>query len=336
MGMPLAVLFIASSSVFLLQAAIAQEDDFTVPQYVQRKELVNRTSALLNDKNWDELEKIAAELRTKKLRFPSGRWKLETFYRGLADPKEHAGPRDWNSFFAGVQEWKTAKPDSVTPLIVLGEGYRYYGWGARGGGYANKVTDDGWRLFKERLAKAREYLEAAEKMPTKDPEAYCRLLEVALSQGWSRADCEVLFHKAVQIEPAYHDTYLTMAFFLLPRWGGKPGDAERFAEEAAELCKEEGNAMYARIAWYLSAFVGIDQFFEKSSFSWPRMREGFQQLQKLYPKSLRNMTAFCMFACVAQDGATARELFSRMGDKWDQEVWCVYQKNYLQCKELSE
>ena len=334
MGAQLAVLLIVSCSIFL-QAALAQEDDFTIPQSKQREELVNQMCTLFQDKNWDELEKAAAELRTKKLRFPSGRWKLEAFYKGLSNPEKLAAPRDWNSLFAGLQEWKATKPDSITPLILLGEGYISYGWEARGSGYANTVTKDGCRLFEDRIAKARKYLEAAEKMPTKDPETYWALLTIARAQGWPRSDCEALFRKAIQIEPNYHNTYFNMAVYLLPRWYGKPGDAERFAEQSVELCPEEGNAMYARIAWSLAYYVKINRFFEEYSFSWPRMRQGFQELQKLYPKSLRNLTAFCLFACIAQDCDTARELFGQMKGKCDKDVW-IYQDYYRQCKKWAE
>lgn len=330
------VLFIISCSIFFAQPAVAQDDDYTIPEGKQREELQNRVRGLLKDRNWDELEKIVQELRTKKLRFPGGIWKLDLFYDGLAEPKKHTVPRDWDIFFTKLQEWKAAKPDSVTPLIALGRGYISYAWDARGGGYASTVTEEGWRLFRERLAKAREYLlETAMKMPDKDPEAYNALLTIARGQGWSRPDAAAWFHRAVLIGSDYHGTYFAMAVYLLPRWNGKPGDAERFVEEAAELCKEEGNAMYARIAWHLSTYVGINQFFEEYTFTWPRMKEGFQKLQKLYPKSRRNQTAFCMFAYLAQDYDTARELFAEIGDQWDQEVWRL-KDGYLRCKELAE
>ena len=335
MGASLVVMLIMSCSIVFSQSTIAQEDDFTIPQSKQQDELVNRMCALFEDKNWDELEKIAEELRIKKLRFPSGRWKLEAFYKGLSNPEKVVGSHDWNSLITGLQEWKAAKPASITPVILLGEAYISYGWEARGSGYANTVTKDGLRLFKDRIAKARQYLEAAEKMPTNDPETYCALLTIARAQGWSRSDCEALFREAIQIEPNYHNTYFTMAAYLLPRWYGKSGDVERFAEQSIELCPEEGNAIYARIAWNLAYYVRINRFFDEYSFSWPRMRQGFQELQKLYPKSLRNLTAFCLFACIAQDCDTARELFGQMKGKCDKDVW-INQDYYRKCKEWAE
>ena len=60
---------------------------------------------------------------------------------------------------------------------------------------------------------------------------------VALGQGWRRNEYDALYKKAVEGEATYYEFYFRKAYYLLPRWYGKPGEWERFAEEAAKEAK---------------------------------------------------------------------------------------------------
>src|SRR5262249_52980489 len=52
-------------------------------------------------------------------------------------------------------------PDSSVALTFKGKYHITWAWEARGGGWANTVTQDGWKLMRERLAVAQEALEKA-------------------------------------------------------------------------------------------------------------------------------------------------------------------------------
>ena len=55
------------------------------------------------------------------------------------------------------------------PLLLLlkGQSYVQMAWLARGGGYADTVTRDGWKLFQERLATAENALTNAWRLDSK-------------------------------------------------------------------------------------------------------------------------------------------------------------------------
>lgn len=330
----LCILYFLCSSVATL-AATTQEDDFTVSESRQREQVSQEFKTLFRNKNWDQLEKRALEYRTQKLRFPSGRWKLELFYSAVESlPEGGSAPKNWSGYFATLEEWKAAKPQSVTPLIVLGSSYINYAWEARGTDYAKNVTKEGWRLFRERLVKARTLLEAADKMDVKDPQTYRELLIVAMAQGWPQSEYEDVFRKAIQAEPSYHPIYFEKATYLMPRWHGKPGDLERFAEQAVNLCPE-GEAIYARIAFTQSQEIDQDRLFQEYHFSWPRIRQGFQAMQKQYPKSRWNLNTYCLMASIAGDQETARQLFEQIGENWTERIWSN-EGRYLHWKHWAE
>jgi hypothetical protein len=79
--------------------------------------------------------------------------------------------------------------------VAFGSAYVFFGWKARGTGTAGKVTADGWKVFNDRLQQAREILEEAETLPTKDPQLYTSLQWVAMAQGWSRSQVDVLLEQ---------------------------------------------------------------------------------------------------------------------------------------------
>ena len=79
-----------------------------------------------------------------------------------------------------------ATPSRSLRRVALAEAYVNYGWEARGYGYGDTVSKDGWSLFDKRAKRAKEILERASKLPTKCPEWYVAMQGVALAQNWSK------------------------------------------------------------------------------------------------------------------------------------------------------
>src|SRR2546421_674195 len=255
---------------------------------------------LLWHEQFDELEQLTGELRKEKLGFYNGYSKLSTVYGYLDGPGRSAEDRVWQDFLGKLQSWAQARPESATPLIALGDAYIAYAWKARGGGFADTVTEKGWRLFGERLQSARKNLEAAEKMPGKDAEVYRALIVVAMAQGWPRNQMEAVFRKGIEFEPNYQQLYETKAYYLLPRWSGEPGEWETFATEAADTRgEEEGDILYMAIARSQAWSEGA-QFFRNTRISYERMKRGFEASLRRYPDSVWEMNSYCYFACIAR------------------------------------
>jgi hypothetical protein len=128
-----------------------------------------------------------------------------------------------------------------------------YAWHARGSDWANKVKEEAWVLFGERLASARAILEQSKSMKP-CPGWWTVRLRVARGQGEEPADFESLFREAKNAEPKYvfHDQ--ARAVYLLPRWHGEPGEWEAAAEKEIENSDGLGHEGYARVIWHLADY----------------------------------------------------------------------------------
>lgn len=308
----------------LQNAAISTSDDVDADSQPAR---AFRTTVrhLFNEEKFDQLDEIANTVRTEKSRFLGGAWKLRVYYSVLREPGSMtATDAVWNAHFERLQRWIAQKPDSITPRVALADSYLRFAWKARGNGYANTVTSDGWRLFKERVQQAQQTLNAAESLPTKDPHWYRSMQTVALAQGWDRDRAEDLLQKAIALEPGYFYVYEAHSNFLLPKWYGKPGEAEAFAQSVADrIGGPEGDFVYFEMAANLNCCRGKPQM---PNISWDRVKQGFAALQQLYGSTNFEKNVMVFMAVHQGDRELAQQLFESIGDNWDENVWHTKEK----------
>ncbi len=270
-----------------------------------------------------QLETTASRIRAGKERFPGGAWKLNALYIGLGQPSsgDAADENAWQAHLGKLRKWAAQAPDSVTARVGLGEALTNYAWSARGQGYAQTVSAEGWRLFHARMTQAEQALDDASKPGARCPHWYVSKLRVGLGQGWEASHFEEVFKEGVALEPTYYYLYRIKAMYLLPRWHGEPGDWERFAEETYErVGGQDGAVLYYMIGSHLRTYYGMS-FFEKTKVSWVKLREGFVSLERAYGASPERLNEACLLAALAGDRETARALFDRIGEEFDPSVW---------------
>jgi hypothetical protein len=219
-----------------------------------------------------------------------------------------------------LNAWIAARPQSITPRVALAGVYLKYAWAARGAGYAETVTPEGWRLFAERAAQAKRVLDDAANITPMCPEWYEKMQTVALAQDWDKARAAALFEQAIRFEPDYLYFYKSHALYLLPKWDGDESDGATFAQQSADrLGGREGDYIYFQIGMVvLSAKSGE----HGAGLDWARLQRGYQAERELYRKNPNfdtNQLAF--FAWRFQDRATAKQAFAQLGDKWSKAVW---------------
>lgn len=271
-----------------------------------------------NNSNFDELEKIAAELRGKKETFGNGSWKIVQFYSSF-ECRDEEPPSMWELHEQIHKAWIAAKPESITAKVAYADFLVDYAWQARGSDYADKVTQEGWKLFGERLAAASEVLKEGLKLRDKDPMLGRVFLQVALGQSWPKAVYDTFMQKLHKEEPKFWGYDTARAYSLLPRWHGEPGDWEAFAEETASRTDGLGNEVYARIVMNLRGYY--ENIFRETKASWPRTREGLEQLRTRYPDCLEFVSASAFLASLANDRELAKQMFDQLGDNYMPSVW---------------
>lgn len=276
--------------------------------------------ALLQERAFAELDCIADAARSSKTRFSGGNWKLHRVYYSLSEIEGHAAEEDWKERLRLIEDWVDERPKSVTARVALADAYASYAWNARGSGMADTVTENGWRLFAERLEYAKQILEQAKSLDAQCPEWFAVMQRIALGQGWSIPEARVLFEQAVASEPLYYTYYRQFAVSLLPKWNGEEGDTAKFADEIANrIGGEEGDIVYFQIADELACPCQGDPEFTR--LSWPRVHKGYDELEKRYGTSLVYLNRFALMAMNSTDSIAADAAFRRIGDNWHQGTW---------------
>jgi hypothetical protein len=224
----------------------------------------------------------------------------------------------WTAHIAKLERWARSSPASPTPRIALAQTYLRFAWKARGHGYSNTVTPEGWALFKDRVQSARSTLEQSAVLAQNSPHWYLEMQGVALDQQWDRGEFDALAERALAHEPSYYYFALSESNYLLPKWYGKPGDTERYAAQVADrIGGEEGDAVYFQIA----AAINCCNRTQAPALSWRRVQRGFAAVESLYRSTNHQRNVMAYLAVRDGDVATARQLFARIGNDWSEAVW---------------
>ncbi len=279
--------------------------------------------ALFQQEKFEVLDKTADAARATKARLPGGFWTIHLIYSALMTPAEgtyDASENDWTSQLVRLQRWTAQRPHSITARVALGGAQLQYAWRARGGGYADKVTDDGWRLFQQRAEMAAKTLMDASSLPAKCPEWFLTTQLTARALGQSKEMQTAIFEKAIAFEPDYQYFYRAQAEMLMPKWEGEEGEMAAFAGHVADrIGGKKGDIIYFQIAVVLNC--GCDNDRGLNGLSWPRIKRGYTDLEEQYGEFVGNLNGMAYMAGMAGDIAYAHEMFTRIGEGWDETLW---------------
>ena len=131
-------------------------------------DISNQANVLLLAKDYDGLDAFARKLRDSKESYDAGAWKFYFVYCGLDLPEE-ASNADWTVRLAALQDWINARTNSITARVAMANDLVTYAWKARGDGFADTVTEEGWQLFNQRLNEAVKVLDAAKLLKEQCP-----------------------------------------------------------------------------------------------------------------------------------------------------------------------
>ena len=273
--------------------------------------------------NFEFLEKLAKGERDGKTRAPGGTWKLERFYNALSIKNEDSfSEEQWKTHLQLFQKWKNEKKESITARVALADALVNYAWKARGSGFANTITEDGARLFHERLSLAKKELLDAKDLQEKCPNWYAVMQTIAMGEGWDRDEYEQLFAEAITLEPTYLPFYSKKATYLLPRWHGEEGEWEDFLEDArVKVGGKEGAVIYFKVCSELMVSYYPKYTFTKTKVSCANLLQGINDLDSLYDLNDARLNEIILFCDLYGDKEFSKKMFQRLGDRWDPSVW---------------
>jgi hypothetical protein len=146
---------------------------------------------------------------------------------------------------------------------------------------------------------------------------------VALGQGWDRTSYDELVDEAIKSEPLYPHYYSKKSYYLLPRWHGDEGESEMFMTEATDrVGGPEGSFLFYYTFTYLVDFYKQDKVFESRVIEyWPRLKQGFSDLDHLHGVTYSMVNLYGQMAFVAGDKEETRTALDRVGTNWNKRVW---------------
>lgn len=310
----LAALGVVPGKAFSLQS-------FETAETKEMNDISNRAEILLLAKDYDGLDALARKLRDSKECYGGGTWKFYYVYAGL-DLPEGTSNTEWTVRLAALQDYINARTNSITARVALANDLVDYAWKARGDGWADTVTDEGWRLFGERLNEAVKVLNQAQSLKEQCPYWWSVLLITDLGLQAERSQYDATFEHATQVWPDYAPYYARRAWYLLPRWHGTEGEWESDLEKSADRKGgDAGDLLYARVVWCMHQSHIFTNIFKENNLSWQRVNRGFDVIEKQFPNSLAARSEHAWLAVLARDATVARKEFDQIHGQMDSSVW---------------
>lgn len=305
----------------------------------------------LRSDNFAALEARYAKALASRERLPSGLLAANWLVRAFAE----ASPAQDSSLVAGsaaefdlkkyqagqwkgteekASRWLSMRPGSSLAAVLLSEAHLQHGLVYRGYGPRAGVPPQDLAVFQTKVQQALEVLQTRAAEGAKDPAWYFQMLRIARYQQWEPQRFADLLRRALALDAGQYDIYFAASEMLLPQWGGSMETLEHFASFAANHTNaSDGQSLYARVYWYILPYFGAG-LFEATRADWKRMKTAFDDLVKRYP-DMWNLNGYAWFACAAGDQAVAKNLFSRIGDEVEPEIWKTRQA-YKRCQRWAQ
>jgi hypothetical protein len=132
------------------------------------------------------------------------------------------------------------RSDDYLPWYLKGNHDIDMAWSARGNGYADTVTREGWIVFQKNLALARADLEHAWKLNSKQSKIAIAMMTVVLGDGGDRKQLELWFNRAMEVDTNSYAACQKKMYFLEPKWYGSDEEELAFGRECVQSTKWGG------------------------------------------------------------------------------------------------
>ncbi len=239
------------------------------------------------------------------------------------DQLQHAAQADKETLDLVIAEQDRAfnevDPQNPVKQELDGDYFINAAWCARGSGYANTVSDQGWDLFRHQLAAAATILEPLYDLYPKEVNICKAMMTVELGQGQGRDRMELWFHRGIQADPDDYGLYKSKEWYLLPRWYGTVDDITAFGHE----CVAGGN-WSSKIPMILPVGIAESSSNEGTIYSdpkvWATLDIVYREYLSRYPDAIFFRTNYAKHAFDSGHLDVAREQFKILGQDWDSSV----------------
>jgi hypothetical protein len=208
------------------------------------------------------------------------------------------------------------RPNNSTVLTIKGHFYIQYGWDARGGGWANTVTPEGWKLLTERMALAEQALTQAWELDHTNSKPAIEMLTVELAHGQGRERMELWYRRAMEADPDSRAACDAKMYYLQPKWYGSVEDMLAFANECYKTHNWNAELPFVQIQVYqdLLPYLKDDKAFFAQPRVWESIRNVYEPWLRYKADNAHARSRYCYFAGHCGKWDVARRQFEILGD----------------------
>jgi tetratricopeptide (TPR) repeat protein len=176
--------------------------------------------------------------------------------------------------------WLAHDPQSGLAHLLYGDWCISKAWQARGGGWADTVTDEGWEGFESYLEKARKHLTEAYRLDDQDYLSCDSMITVCMGQCTGQDEEFLWFNRATKLKPDFYGAYHSMAWALMPRWGGGPFQTIEFIQNNVNR-----GPQFPMLQFYYMDWVDEGELLDPDSEAFKASMDIVDKYMAAYPNS---------------------------------------------------
>ena len=217
--------------------------------------------------------------------------------------------------------YQKAMPGSWYPLLFKAQNEIQWAWDARGSGWANTVTPQGWKLMGERIAAARSTLEQAWRIdPTQSPIAR-EMVTVCMAES-DRQGLEQWFRRGIEANPDDYQLCHNKLYAIMPRWLGSHEEMLAFARQCAATENVFGgipNILLDAHQMIADESPDAAQYWRQPTV-WDETRKVFENRVLVYPTRY-NRSRYAEWAARCEHWDVVAALCQKLGEYPDRTVF---------------
>jgi hypothetical protein len=275
---------------------------------------------------------IAAQLSTAA---KQGDWRtISDVLSGVEHPDDHTFYVKAAAYTSGVErwvdDWVAAEPRSTLPLLVKGAHAIDWAWDARGGGRADTVSAEAFKVFFKRLKIAEDCLDDVTDRDRDSATPWAFLVILGRARQVGIDETRRRFEEARQRYPWHLEAHDQMLQQLCAKWGGSHELMHEFAQRT--LTEMPAGSPLGRLTAIAHLEHGTELPRGENS-AYLASAEVGQQLLAAAERSVRHPdyvrrpgwpvthSAFAMMFTFAEEFAAAVEQFEVIGDLVTEWPW---------------
>lgn len=268
---------------------------------------------VINSVNMPRILALEAEVGFSKTRLGDGRYLQQHWAVALAD---FAG----NNMQAEkvARRWLSDKGADSYACTLLASALYNQAVKARGGGYSDSVTDEGWATMASKLGEADKVLGTCSNRIKETLFWNVVRLRVTFTHNELRRLRQSHFEAAIARWPDADEIYEPALIQALPVWGGSVEEIEEIIQAATERTKSRlKTVLYARLYQNLLAQQSQLELGDTKA-DWSKMKQSMADFRLLKQPDLDGYLRYIIFACSKEDFVEVRKLLDSAQQRYTQ------------------